>query len=221
MKKLSKLIFTLPLAALSLNSASATRFTVEETQLLYRTSMAEVKSIFTLAPPLAADDTLDDLVNRLGGVADDAILASIDATAPADIPTAIATTKTSLGNAAAFDAAHAAAAAAIPATAGPGVAGQFVDGTDVAIGPAIGVSGTAGAEDVVNQEMRSLLRLAFRRLSTGIDGLGAAPGIGALNDGNDTALGLGLATAALGVATENTMTLADLVRVLYAIRLKD
>jgi hypothetical protein len=248
MKKLTQLIFTLALGALSLNSAAATEFTVEETRLLHRSSTADMKNVLRLIPAAAGDTTLADPVRRVSSTIDGGaaptipsavstlrhhIAGAAGAHAEADLALLrkvvtstpgtnaleeVNTVKASIGTATQFDAAHAVVTAALPATGGPGVSGQFIDGT---IGTtAIGVSGTAGTPDALNEETRALLHLLYRRFTVSITTDGDVPDDqGYLNDGNDSASGLARAASILRGIDENTVTLSDITRVAYAISL--
>ncbi len=193
MKKFAqKATFAAAIILASLSTASAS-LTLAQDSVMERTSAAHFKTLLDELP--VTDTATDNLSN---------IVTRVTAAGGTDVH---------------YDAAHADAILRRPGGAGTAVGDFVVTGgtAPAAFLTAIPTSAAGGADDAF-EASRNLLRLGYRRLTAGI-GAGVL-GVGALNDGDDTALGLALAVFP-GGTTEDNVTLAQLIEVLFLIRLKD
>lgn len=194
-----------------------------EMQALNNTPPSSMRSMYNSSPLPNGGDSFDDSINTLTnnnttGLTN--IANALDhgaSTSSTVITTRIGTLQGSLlGNQATFDGARTEAGNQRPAT-GAGAANGFIDGT---IGTVTSDYNGGSGTDFATEE-RALLRLAYRRLKNGITDDGTVPGAEAFGDSRDTPNGLTLATNGLGVLTEDNVTLSDIVKVLYLIRLKN
>ena len=204
--KISNLALVAALAFTGITASNAS-LTLEQSDVMDRTSNATLAALLTEFPPVVG--------GHVGSILTQAV-----ALGGTDAAYAVNTAQATPGNP--LSAAESQGGAAAPDEFLDGAADFRVNATGVQADHAIAAASVDGFAD-----QRAYLQLMFDRLAIGIAaGGGVLPAIAA-GDGNDTVAGLALLTAGGAVfdpanaVTRDNVTMAQIVEAIFTIRIKD